>query len=76
MDRIEQLRKMIGWDVTVVCDGRETGYRTYIMGTLQENQGTFELWYRGQRIYQFDAEIIDCVNDTPGYRPALFTKTC
>lgn len=77
MTRLEQLRKMIDWDVMVLCVSRETGFRTFIVGTLRENNGVFELWQSGSEpVYRFVPEAINSIDMSPGYRPALFTSVC
>lgn len=77
MNRLEQLRKMIDWDVMVICDGRETGFRTSYDGFLRENNGVFELWQEGtEPVYRFVPEAIDTISHLVGYRPTLFTRVC
>lgn len=77
MTRLEQLRGMIGWDVMVICIGRETGFCTSYDGTLRENNGVFELWRDGiEPVYRFVPEAIDSTNVVSGFRPALFTRVC
>jgi len=76
MTRLEQLRKMINWDVLVICNGRETGLRVQINGILKENSGVFELWRSGEVVYRFIPAAVNCISITPGFRPALFTGVC
>lgn len=77
MNRIEQLRPLVGQEVEVICCGRSTGFRTSIEGILRENNGVFELWRRGtELVYSFVPRAITSSKITPGYRPALFTRIC